>query len=184
MADSDSPADPNPLDFIDQLEYDELRRADDPRNSPIARRPNRSCDDQRCCSSHEKGNGVPLSQELEEADRRLFNPPPTSVRASSSVIVDTCSNFDEPRGSELFLRLDDPGSVGQTANESLATPSVTVAPGLDYVGGEELQYENEFVDEAVEGCSRETSGYMDASYSMTENENEQLLLEGIWRQYS
>lgn len=69
------------------------------------------------------------------------------------------------RSPELFLRLDDPA-----VNDETTTPA--------FVGGVELQYENEF-DENDGGLGE--GGFAEASrsfHSMAENENEQLLMEG------
>lgn len=166
---------PNSLDFTDLLEYDEfdvydklLPSSDGNGQERLARRP---CTDQLCCSSNDKVEGVPLSVELSEVQDK--------------------SNDDEPfvKAPELFLRFDgasgdDGGSSGSGVrfrcsvndNNSCETPV-----NNDCV---ELQYENEFDDDDddVDG----NSGFLQFTeatksyHSMNENENEQLLLEGIF----
>lgn len=171
-------SDPDSLDFIDLLEYDELQQAYDPQHNPHScpSRPNRSCDDQRCCSSAAKGHGIPLSQELDEADRHLFNPVPIP---STSTTSHHNAAIRHQESAELFLRLDSNDCVVDKASVDLDTPVTTTA---EFFGGEELQYENEF-DDAFSGslaaggydeCSRSLDGF-----ALGDNENEQLLLEGI-----
>lgn len=172
-------SDPDSLDFIDLLEYDELQQTYDPQRNPhsCAARPNRSCDDQRCCSSAIKGNGIPLSQELDEADRKLFNP---GVPASSTSVAPPSSHNairHHQESAELFLRLDSNDSVARSGTDP-DTPVTTA----EFFGGEELQYENEFEDDfsgavaaGFDDCSARMEGF-----SLGENENEQLLLEGTF----
>lgn len=170
-------SDPDSLDFIDLLEYDELQLVDDPQRNPLScpSRPNRSCDDQRCCSSAVKGNGIPLSQELDEANRQLFNPTAPSTSTS-------CQPKHYGIGQEsnqLFLRLD---STNDCPDRSSTTALDTPLTTTEFFGGEELQYENEFEDDingavaaGIDNCTSSRVG----GFSLGDNENEQLLLEGI-----
>lgn len=174
--------DPDSLDFIDLLEYDELQQVYDPQRNPhttcTSSRPNRSCDDQRCCSSAAKGNGIPLSQELDEADRKLFNPV-VATAAPSSVQRQRTASSSRQGSAELFLRLDSSESVEDGADDEC--DATVTSTGGEYFGGEELQYENEFEDglsgASGGGCAVDCSR-VDGLF-LGDNENEQLLLEGI-----
>lgn len=165
---------PNSLDFTDLLEYDEF---DVYNELPVQRR---QCTDELCCNSNEKIDGVPLSIEL-------------------SQVQDVTDTEQEHfvKASELFLRFD--GGVGSTSTStSDCVVDTSCGSGIKFSGSDngsnssetpinidcvELQYENEFDDDDDDcGGNNDFLQFTEATksyHSMNENENEQLLLEGI-----
>lgn len=155
----------NSLDFADLLEYDEFDVYDETLSTLVSQRS--CCDDQLCCDSITKIEGVPLSVELSQAiagpSQQCFNALPTS----SLVVADDETFIKAP---ELFLRfgMNSSNSVDDFVDTPTNQPNDCV----------ELQYENEFDEDEVDDSLR----FIESSksyHSVTENENEQLLLEGI-----
>lgn len=104
-----------------------------------------------------ESDNVPLSVELAQSSETNC-----SRKGDASSFV---------KAPELFLRID--GGRGNSQPESL-----TATPIRE--GGAELQYENEFEVYETTGANFECS----TSFQTVENDNEQLLLEGmnLWRQ--
>lgn len=158
----------NSLDFVDLMEYDEFDDYDDTLSTLVSQRP--FCDNQQCGDSITELEGVPLSIELSHAiagpsqQCRKTLPTPSLVVAEDEGFV---------KAPELFLRFGMNGS--NSVDDFVDTP--TNQPN-DCV---ELQYENEFDEDDDNGAddflrfTESTKSY----HSVTENENEQLLLEGI-----
>ena len=147
---------PNSLDFIDLMEYDEFEEYDvyQTRSYP------------QIASNTEEPNNVPLSVELSES---------TNSDSTKETFV---------KGSELFLRIDSVGasisSSSGGADEQDECSSDTPTNANNCV---ELQYENEFEsneDDADNNCDGSNLlGFNSFYHSAVDNENEQLLLEGI-----
>lgn len=151
----------NSLDFADLLEYDEFDVYDDALSQ-------RSISD-----SITQIEGVPLSVELSQSINAIAGPSQQCFKAlpAPSLVVAEDEGF--VKAPELFLRFGI--SSSQSVDDFVDTP--TNQPN-DCV---ELQYENEFDEDEDEGAddflrfNESTKSY----HSVTENENEQLLLEGI-----
>lgn len=158
----------NSLDFADLLEYDEFDVYDEKLSTLVSQRS--FCDDQLCGDSITKIEGVPLSVELSHA---MAGPSKQCFKAlpAPSLVVTEDDGF--VKAPELFLRFG--------INSSNSVDDFVDTPTNQPNDCAELQYENEFDDDEGEGAddflrfSESTKSY----HSVTENENEQLLLEGI-----
>lgn len=83
------------------------------------------------------------------------------------------------KSAELFLRIDDTSNAASAAETADPTDGEEFAGAFG--GGVELQYENEFEEDGI-GLEDGFGGFAEATrsyHSMAENENEQLLMEGI-----
>lgn len=157
---------PNSLDFVDLMEYDEFDVYDEIQSRSLPIDDNRTID--------MENSGVPLSVELSESMLNRSALPSTSQCTNQSdAIGDSISSSSSfVKGSELFLRID--GQNVDSAKSSEETPT-TINVGI------ELQYENEFYDEDnVDGDNLQFNETSQSYHSMADNENEQLLLEGIF----
>lgn len=154
------------MDFTELLEYDEFDDDSSNRSPP----------------PHDSPVGVPLSIELltAAAGNKVPIEPEDKSGCSSSAEEEGETNSNFVKGSELFLRFD---GVASAAN-CVDTPTAGPSSATNFTGaGIELQYDNEFdADDDDDADHRRFLQFNDTSksyHSMIENENEQLLLEGI-----
>lgn len=143
--------------------------------------------------------GIPLSVELSESISRQCDDRSHKITTSTAVAdIDTDANNQFVRAPEIFLRIDNDvvnasqasaitdasteiktecnGSGGSTESSGSDVSEVR-ATGCDIV---ELHYENEFIDANADEC--DDGGQMSScqrSMTQFENDNEQLLFEGI-----
>lgn len=161
------------LDLADLLEYDEFDSFEAAREIP----------------SPDNEIGVPLSVELSDSMCQISGP----TTAPSQTPFDGGSTEDGfVKSAEIFLRLDNDGDSGTTTTITMASGSLNSKQSLDSTGGGpssgqfssidcdiELQYENEFFDPNNDECNFGTEPSRVHHRSTIENDNEQLLLEGI-----
>lgn len=147
--------------------------------------------------------GIPLSVELSESISRQRDNSPHEIATSSAVTasdIDTDANNHFVRAPEIFLRIDnDVTTAAASATVSTEASKVKIKTECDRTGGStessgsdesilpasgcdfvELHYENEFIDVNAEEC--DDVGQMSTCQRSTtqfENDNEQLLFEGI-----
>lgn len=177
--------------LTDLFEYDEY----DSYENPYAEIDTSSdCDD-----------GIPLSVELSESLRRQCADELSQKITSSCADIDTDANQHFVRAPEIFLRIDNndvaattttPGDASATTDASTkikktecdrtvgsiessgSDVSEVPAIGCDIV---ELHYENEFIDANADDDDINRTTACQRSTTQFENDNEQLLFEGMRR---
>lgn len=165
MDDSLNCSNVNSLDFADLLEYDEFDVYDDTLSTLVSQR--------SCYDRITETEGVPLSVELSQSMNATAGPSQQSLKTLPPQLLVVAEDKGFVKAPELFLRFGINSS--NSVDDFVETP--TNQPN-DCV---ELQYENEFDEDDGDGAddflrfTESTKSY----HSVTENENEQLLLEGI-----
>lgn len=165
MDDSLNCSNVNSLDFADLLEYDEFDVYDDTLSTLVSQR--------SCYDRITETEGVPLSVELSQSMNATAGPSQQSLKTLPPPLLVVAEDKGFVKAPELFLRfgINSSNSVDDFVDTPTNQPNDCV----------ELQYENEFDEDEGDGAddflrfTESTKSY----HSVTENENEQLLLEGI-----
>lgn len=151
--------------------------------------------------------GIPLSVELSESLSRQINNVPHNI-TSSATDNDTDDISEQfVKAPEIFLRLENDVVTAATsastadANRKIKTECDRIGDSIESSGSDvsvvpttieiecdivELHYENEFIDAYDADECDDVDQTMSMSQRLTtqfENENEQLLFEGIQKQY-
>lgn len=167
------------LDLTDLYEYDEFDLYENPYNNS----PEQQYED-----------GIPLSVELSESIRlnRISASQETCLNSNINLTDHQSNAF--VKSSEIFLRIDNEAETATATTTTITTSSSKKTDfdcdrktndSIESSGSDvslvhishddivELHYENEFIDPNADECD------VDERHTAFENENEQLLFEGI-----